>query len=314
MRSERKFILVSVLIGAILGLGAPLGYFFFSFWLMNPHHVSFANWPAQLMHTNGLTFAYLTVPTIIVFMIFGYYEARKRLESENQRKQMNHFLHVAAHDIKSPLTIIKDGLAMVCENKMGQVDARASKMLKLMHHQSEVMHELITELLDVNKIESGTFKPELKLVALLPIIHKSAKEMLPQVQKASGEYEINIEVPEDTRIKADAFRMRQVFRNLISNASKFMKSESKIKIQILPSKKNKIEIIISNEGKKIPEDMIGKIFNKFTQANIRDYKLGHGLGLAISKDIITFHGGSIRAQNTDPDGVAIHITLPLTKK
>jgi len=295
--------------GALLALGAPLGYFVYSFFILNPENISFFSWIHSLFSHQWPLLVYLTFPTMAAFSWFGYFHGVREIKLAFKTRQMEEFLHVAAHDIRSPLSIITEAASLLGDPLLGSLNTKQLDIANMIHGQTTLMLELLEELLDIHKMELGKYRLDRKPCELIPLVEKAIAEISLLIDKKKVKIETVFEVPQAMTVSIDSFRIRQVIRNLINNAIKYTPEQGTIQIQILSTRKHEIEIIITNDGSSIPREKLSVIFNKFEQARDRDHKLGYGLGLSICKNIIELHKGKIWAENLAPSGVAFHISL-----
>ena len=309
-KKTRQIAIINSTLGFVLGLGAPLGYILFSFFFLNLEGLSLESWIQTLWHQQFLLLVYLTLPTLFVFSTFGYLLGLQTKKLALKTIQMEEFLHIAAHDIRSPLNIMKQAIFFIKDGIAGPVSEKQLELLNMLNRQTEIMNELMTELLDLHKMETGKFEIDLQQIPLFPLIKKAIDEMDLFVRQAKSSINLICEIDKESSFFMDAFRIRQLFRNLISNATKHVPSDGKIEIRIFQKKSNAIEVTLFNEGPLIPEDKLLVIFDKFVQVKDRTQKLGVGLGLAICKQVMDLHHGKIWVENVKSSGVCFHLIFP----
>ncbi len=298
------------LFGALLGLGAPAGYLIYSYLLLNTEQPDFFSWCDFVFQNQMELLFYMTVPTMLVFALFGYYHGKQENELATKTEQMDQFLHIAAHDIRSPITVIKGGIQQMQEGMHGALAPQQQEYLKMVSRQTEVMLELITELLDIYKMESGKFLLEKQSIAVVPLVQKAIDEMKLFAKEKKVTIDLEVAVDLQRSLYADPFRIRQMLRNLLSNGVKHVPDKGKIKMRVGVGKDKRLLLSLWNNGPHIPEDKIRSIFDKFTQAKIAHQKFGVGLGLSICQQIVALHHGSIWAQNSADGGVTFFVSLP----
>lgn len=307
--SVKNNLLKMSLLGLLLGIGAPLGYLIYIHLFVEPYH---AHQPLELIHEilrdHGTVLIYITFPTMFVFSAFGYYAGKQQIKLEQARQQMVEILHITAHDIRNPLTIILQGLELLKDPRVGTLSEKQQNLAHSAWKQCKNLHQTLSELLDINKIEAGFMSLE-KVPALLShLIEVTLEEMREQAKQAQIIIQLTQDIEKNFTISLDVFRIRQVLRNILSNALRYAPKQSVIEISV--SKRN-AEVLVSctNLGPHIPQEQLKHIFEKFTQIKEKK-KLGHGLGLSICKNIIELHGGKIWAENV-PQGVCFSFTLPV---
>lgn len=306
-------VLKAVAWGALLGLGAPVGYLFFSFLFFNPERLGLFSWCFAVLSEDPFLLAYLTFPTVTVFSLFGLYHGVQESRLAMKNHQMEHFLAVASHDIRSPLAVVQEAADLLQGEVQGPLNPGQKAVAEMIGRQSRLMTDLVQELLDLHQMEAGEYELCLEGIQIIPLIEKAAEEMRLLAAQKSGKLEIVTDLPRDTRILADTFKLRQVIRNLIDNAIKHLRKGGKILIYLMENAAKELEIAVHNEGECIKEEKLPLIFDKFVQAEDRDQPLGYGLGLSICKDIVDLHHGKIWAENVRPSGVCFHVCLPYTE-
>jgi signal transduction histidine kinase len=263
-------------------------------------------------------------------------EVNKRLRLANEQltfhdKMQKEFIDIAAHELRTPLQPIISYNALASK---GLIDKDES--LRVIDKQARRLKKLTNDLLAVNRIESGNLPYRMEKIRINDLIldvvnsyccsscSSSSKtntgNTITNNNLVNGEEELSIDTDLDHNIEeidADKERIVEVLSNIINNAVKFTKKGGRIKIEshllLSSDKKNKIEIKISDTGAGIPEDILPKIFDKFITKNIlrKGKEHGSGLGLYISKAIVTAHNGEITAYNNDSGGATFTITLPI---
>lgn len=311
LRKRRKEdVLKAVAAGALLGLGAPAGYLLSSFFFLNPDRLGLFSWCFEVLNEDPLLLTYLTFPTVIVFSLFGLYHGVQESRLARKNFQMEHFLAVASHDIRSPLAAVQQAADLLQEGAQGSLSPGQKALAGMIKRQSGLIGDLVQELLDLHQMEAGEYELLLEWTEIIPLIEKAAEEMRILAAQKSGELKIVTDLPRETRILADSFKLRQVIRNLIDNAIKHLREGGKILIYVMENAAKELEIAVHNEGECIKEEKLPLVFNKFVQAEDRDKSLGYGLGLSICKDIVELHHGRIWAENVRPQGVCFHVSLP----
>jgi len=219
------------------------------------------------------------------------------------------FVSMVSHELKTPLTSIKISMDVLKSLSGSRKDADTEKeMLQIIDRSIERQKRLVSDLLDISKIDTGNLKLNLEPVDLYEIILESTDSM----KKMADEQGIPIHTDlgcESMQITGDYDRLVQVFVNLIGNALKFTKTGD-IRIQAHIAGGHP-EIRVIDTGIGIPAEELDQIFNKFHQVDsgLTREVGGSGLGLAICKGIIEGHGGTIRAESEFGKGSTFVIVL-----
>lgn len=236
-------------------------------------------------------------------------ELLKELEKANEKlidrdRLKDEFISVAAHELRTPIQPIL-GFAELA--KRGVISQEQAWNNIIQHAQK--LQRLANDILDVSRIESGNLRYLMSKISINEVIRHV-------VSNARVNLKPNVSIltdfDEDGEIEADRERITQVLRNIVDNAIKFTK-EGTIKVQtVVDSDRNKIEIWVSDTGQGIAEDIFPRLFNKFVTKSVHDANYhGTGLGLFISKAIVTAHKGEIFANNNAAGGATFTIVLPI---
>lgn len=220
----------------------------------------------------------------------------------------NQFLGMAAHDLRNPLIRIKTGAEMLMDDTFSA--EQRSDLLRIIHSAAELMLALISDLLDVNRIESGRLELHKQSVDCRSFLEEIREAHTLTAQRKH--IALNLEVDEQLgSVDFDQKRMQQVLENLLSNAIKF--SESGTTVTITAHVRDKwLEISVRDQGVGISQAEIPKLFGAFQQLSSRATagEKGTGLGLLIAKKIVELHGGSIRLSSEEGVGSEFTVAIP----
>jgi signal transduction histidine kinase len=235
-----------------------------------------------------------------------------RIKEEEARKTdtaKDEFLAMITHELKTPLVPIRGYADILLGGHLGDLTDKQKERISIIKSSASSLLQLISDLLDVQKLELGQLKMKKENADIRVTADKSIQTLHPQLE------EDKITVTNDVAsIMAphDSDRITQVLTNLIRNSLKAVKpGTGKIRIysEDLPSE---IKISVSDNGTGIPYDKQSKLFTKFYQADasLTREKGGSGLGLSICKGIVEAHGGKISLQSTPGSGTTVTFTLP----
>ncbi len=233
--------------------------------------------------------------------------ANKELESLNEIK--SDFVSTVSHELRTPLTSIQGYVSLVLEGDAGQINSQQKEFLAIVKEESQRLTRLISDLLDISKIESGNMKITLEDFNLSEFVNGYLKE----ARSITNDKNIKIETEIPKKlivIKADLDKVKQIFYNIVSNAIKFSESGTKLKIRIKENNDN-VQIDINDEGIGIAEHDLGKLFGKFQQLDSKMTRKvgGTGLGLAITKHLVEAHGGKIWVNSQLGKGTTFSFTI-----
>jgi two-component system CheB/CheR fusion protein len=219
------------------------------------------------------------------------------------------FISIASHELKTPITSLKAALQML-ERTTSQNDEmkQARGFVLRSIKQVDKLIELVKDLLDVTKIQSG--KLELKKTKFS--LDELVAECTDEIQNSSEKHQLVIKGEKNIEIYADRNRLEQVMLNLLSNAIKYSPGGEKIITKIGKSGKD-IKIEVTDFGIGIPKDKQALLFDRFYRVEENSQKFaGLGLGLYISSEIIRRHGGQINIESEEGKGSTFWFTMPET--
>lgn len=239
-------------------------------------------------------------------------EANARLAELNEKK--SDFIAKISHELRTPMTSIKGAmdylsarLPMIagCNKDTGDL----MEFLDVIRKNADRLIRMVNDTLDIERIESGMFDLHLTQLDIVALI----KEVILTFQTLATERNItfNILAGPEMIVSADEDRIRQVLINLVSNAMDYSPDNAVVRFKVAESA-GSVTVILSDEGPGIPDEVRGKIFDKFYTIGKRH---GTGLGLAICRGIIEAHHGTITASNNNGNkGSSISFALPASHK
>jgi putative nucleotidyltransferase with HDIG domain len=222
-------------------------------------------------------------------------ESNVKLKSLDELKTQ--FFANVNHELRTPLTLILAPLKAVLEGRMGKLSPTHKDTLETMQRNGYKLLKLINNLLDLNKLEEGKMRLRLKnvnLVDFIPSLLASVKPLADQRQIRL--YSQHPPHPVDLILDPDQFE--KVVFNLLSNALKFTNKGGKITIYV-EEKDHTVTMTVEDTGIGIPENMLETIFDRFSQVDGSKSRAqeGTGIGLALAREIVLVHKGSIRAES-----------------
>nr|WP_315417261.1 hybrid sensor histidine kinase/response regulator [uncultured Pedobacter sp.] len=238
----------------------------------------------------------------------------KLLEEIEFRKQAEHkkdeFISIASHELKTPLTSVK-GYIQLLQRSINRDDkTMAQNHLEKASIQLEKLNELIADLLDISKIESGKMKFNMKSFCADNLIN-NAIEML---QQSNPDFKISKLGKTDEMIFGDEMRLEQVVINFITNAIKYAPGTNQVNV-ITHIKDEKLYVAVKDFGIGISKEQQHKIFDKFYRVEENSHRFnGLGIGLYICSEIINRHGGTIGVNSVPDEGSEFYFIVPITEE
>lgn len=257
---------------------------------------------------------------------------RKNKELARLERLKSEFISIVSHELKTPLTSIKNSLDIVSGGKTGEITDNMKKFLDMAKRNVKKLSRIINDLLDMSKIEAGKMDYDFKPSSVLPVIN----DVVQSLSQIAIQKNLSLNVRTDTNIKdvcMDTDRIEQVLTNLVSNAIKFSPDKGIITISAKMIMADEIvaedcfkpvisklageyvQVCVSDQGIGIDKDDLIHVFDKFEQIEnslSRDVG-GSGLGLAIAKQLISDHNGAIWCDSVLNKGSSFYFVLPVVK-
>jgi signal transduction histidine kinase len=241
--------------------------------------------------------------------------AQRALNNMDELKALDRakseFVSIASHELRTPLTSIKGSLGLLSAGIVGSLDQESLGLIRIAEQETDRLVRLINNLLDLAKMESGTFKLQKEWISVQTLAESCVDSLRGLAQTANVLLEIH---PPDHPLDAslDKDRIQQVVTNLISNAIKYSPKKQAVVLSFFINENNLLEIAITDRGPGIAEHDQQLIFEKFRQATQPESKLvkGTGLGLAISKALVEEHQGVMLVRSKIGIGSTFSFTIP----
>jgi PAS domain S-box-containing protein len=233
-----------------------------------------------------------------------------RAEAEAANRTKDEFLATVSHELRTPLNAIVGWGRMIRNTKMDEKGL--AHALDIIERNAKLQAQLIDDLLDVSRIISGKLRLTVMPVELPPVIEAA----LDVIRPAAEAKNIRLQVMLDANaglVSGDPDRLQQVIWNLLSNAVKFTQKGGRVQVT-LEQLDSHVLITVSDTGKGIGAEFLPYVFDRFRQADSSITRLhgGLGLGLAIVRQLVDLHGGSVQAQSPgEGQGATFSLQLPV---
>ena len=285
--------------------------------------------------TNWAYFTYFVLFATIVYLFRRAGQVRERLKSDLKIKKLEaekmheidemktSFFTNLSHEFRTPLTLILGPLEKLLASHSSETGDRSYKQYQLMHRNAQRLLRLINQLLDVSKLEAGNMKLEVTKANIVEYI----KKILASFEYLAERHNINF-MFEANYINLQAWfdrdKIEKIVYNLVSNAFKFTPDQGEIKVLLktTPSRENRgfagsITIVVKDSGIGIAQEQLDKIFNRYYQVEkpgvIEKENKGTGIGLALARQLVHLHGGSIAVRSQEGKGTEFTVTIPLNR-
>ncbi|MGD9581724.1 MAG: sensor histidine kinase [Vampirovibrionia bacterium] len=240
-------------------------------------------------------------------------ELKKSLEHlEKANRHKSNFLSTMSHELRTPLNAIIDFSELLNKEYYGSLNDHQKEYVELILNSSSHLLELINDILDIAKIDSGTIEINNERINIHELIADINSLMSSQFKEKN--IELNCYVDDKLQlILLDKRKFKQILINLLSNALKFTDENGKVDVKIVQISENKFKVSVKDSGIGVNQSEKDKIFDKFYQVTSNDYQSskGIGLGLTIVKSFVTILGGEISLDSEENEGSNFWFILPL---
>ena len=236
---------------------------------------------------------------------------KKNQMLEETLAERNRYLGIATHDLRNPLSGIFSFASLLLEGDFGELNEEQQEYIQIMRDSSEHMLELVSDILDLSKYQSGTLHLNLAEVDLIELVNRSVAMNAPYARKKGIEIQTDIEA-ESLQMTIDKLKITQVLDNLLSNAVKYSQQNTRITLRVY-IQDSSVYTEVEDEGLGIPEEDLSDIFEPFFQSKVETTggEKSTGLGLAISKRIAEGHGGTIEVESEEGKGSLFRFSISL---
>jgi signal transduction histidine kinase len=236
-------------------------------------------------------------------------EKIRRQAAQSEMKDV--FLASVAHEMRTPLSAAKAQAQLALHQlSESEADTASAAALRVISRQIDKVVRLVSDLLDVSRLETGTLPLNPTEVDLAAI----TRDVIGRLQIVAEGRQLSVETPESAHAVADRDRIEQVLTNLISNAIRYSPGGSAVEVGV-QKHPEWVQLSVRDHGEGVPRDQQQRIFERFTRVASNDDGVGIGLGLAIAKAIVDQHGGRIWVESTGKpgEGSTFFVRLPVKK-
>jgi PAS domain S-box-containing protein len=232
------------------------------------------------------------------------------IEEEIDRMK-SEFISLASHQLRTPLSAIKTYSHMLVDGYMGDVTPAQKKSLRTIIGATNRMNELISTLLNITRIESGTIVINTRMLK----VDRASEEVIKELSLAASEKEITLSLTQSgklaTSVRTDNLILKEIITNLVSNAIKYTSEGGAVNIEITGRAKD-VLVCVSDNGWGIPKESHDQVFSKFFRAQntVKRETTGTGLGLYLVKGLLERLEGTIWFDSEEGKGTRFYFTLP----
>ncbi len=245
-------------------------------------------------------------------------EAKRALEAQEllvekmkKRDSMkSEFISIVTHELRTPMTPLKSVIEMFHDGSLGELTELQKKYIDMLSKNVERLVRFTTEVLTLSRLESGRYSLKPRMIAVREVLEPVVELLAEKAQTRSSTVSIDIE--SGISAFADASTLGDVVTNLINNAIVHTSEGTAIKVLCEPLDGNRVEVRVSDNGQGIPEHALGRVFDRFFQAD-RESDPGYGgtgVGLAVCKKLVEAMSGEISVESRVGEGTTFKFTLP----
>jgi len=240
-------------------------------------------------------------PTGVVLVLQDVTQERKQEELKSG------VISTVSHQLKSPLTSIRMAIHLLLEEKIGSLTPKQTELLVAAREDSDRLHSILNNLLDISRIESGKVQMNFRKVSPHSMVFEALEPF--QMDFKDRNVTLGMELQDDLpEVWADTARMNHVLANLLSNALRYTPPGGKVTV-LGKADEERVQFSVSDSGKGIPSQYLARIFEQFFRVPDQGAETGVGLGLAIVKEIVEAHGGMVKVESRLGEGSTFTFTL-----
>ena len=228
-------------------------------------------------------------------------------EPRRMEEMKNNLVSTVSHQLRTPLTSIRMAIHLLLEEKVGPLTEKQAELLLTARDESDALHGILANLLDISRMESGRLQMNFQDVSPATLVMEAVAPYRSAAQDGGVDMETTLsgDLP---AVCADAGQIGQVFANLLSNALRYTTPGGKITVSAEPEERM-VRFSVSDTGSGIPHQFLQRIFEHFFRVPEQKTETGAGLGLAIAKQIVEAHGGQINVESQEGKGTTFSFTL-----
>lgn len=270
------------------------------------------------------SYIFLLISVVLIFLLFGtnnkiYREVVLARKIKEIDKMKDEFISMASHELRTPITVIRDYLEETINGNFGQIDKKIQEPLQIILDSSNRLSELVEDLLNVSRIEQGRIKLNLVPINTVSFIKEIVDRM--KIHAEKKKLKLMYQIPDEKNIKipqilVDQERLKQILINLIGNAIKYtIKGQVTISVKYIMQDKL-VEIKVSDTGIGMSAKDREKLFEKFYRIRNRETAdiQGTGLGLWITKQLVEMMSGKILVSSIEGRGSEFSLYFPVIEK
>jgi signal transduction histidine kinase len=224
------------------------------------------------------------------------------------------FLHMAAHELRTPITVLTGYLAMLSDGTLGAVPDGWKKTLDILVGKTWELNRIVADLLEASRIEANALPRNVGEIDLRTVIQDARERALPRAQLLGAEIATRM-TANPVAVEADAVQLGRILDNLINNGLTYTLQPPRVSITA-SEEGDRAVVRVADNGAGISESERERVFERFHRSNEPAFRSvpGTGLGLYISRQLAEGHGGSLVIESSSPSGTTFALALPLSRR
>ena len=220
-------------------------------------------------------------------------------------------LSVVSHELKTPLTSIRMATHLLLEERIGAISPKQAELLIAARDDADRLHHIVENLLDMARLESGRAQLDFKPHDVEPLLHAMTQIQHAAFHDKGVTLGVDASAADGVAVSVDAGRIEHVFSNLLANALRFTPAGGRVDVTAQPDPTDAalVRFTVADTGSGIPADHLPRVFDRFYRVPGQTGASGAGLGLAIAKDIVEAHGGTVDAGSEPGHGSRFTFSL-----
>lgn len=236
---------------------------------------------------------------------------RDKTEQNRLEKLRSDFIANVSHELRTPIAMLQ-GYSEAILDDVVQSEEERQEMIRIIYDESQRMGRLVTDLLDLARMEAGHITLYKETVPIVVVLERMTQKFMQVAKEKHVHLQFVSELPDDVTISLDEDRIEQVLTNLIDNAIRHTPQDGAVTVS-LANELSYAKISVSDTGVGIPKEDLPYVFERFYKADKARTrsKGGTGLGLAIARNIVEAHGGNIKVESVEKEGTSFTFYLPM---
>jgi len=270
-----------------------------------------------------VTLQVFNVTVALTSLLLSIFVDTREREAEMERlyasaqltsKSKTQFLHMAAHELRTPITIVIGYASMLSDGTFGRVPDGWKKSLDIIMGKARELNQIVAELLEASRIEAGAVESNRDQLDLRMVIQEAGERARPRALLLGASIETHI-TTDPVLVHGDASQLGRILDNLINNAMTYTINQPRVTLSAF-RENGRAYVRVSDNGAGIPEDEWELVFEQFHRANEAEFShvAGTGLGLFIGQQLAKANGGKLSIESSTPAGTVFALDLPVATR